>query len=201
MKELYLTSYTHLSSGGFFKDDIILLPGNDDPSDLFKQAYQKLGFSYPKFFKMDPLSKLGILGTEPFFTDGKLKERYEDDEIAVVLGNRSSSMASDIAHLKNYTDGTASPAVFVYTLPNIVVGEICIRHELYSESNFYIFESFDAEELLAQARVLLAETKAKACVIGWVEYFEKDFNGMFFLLEEEGKTIATKEVLGEKFNH
>ncbi len=201
MKNLFLTSHTTISRKGVYKNGEQLVNANTDNTELLREAYQKLGISYPKFFKMDTLGKLGIIGTEPFFADGSLKERYKDDEIAVLLANSSSSMESDVAHKKNYTDGKASPAIFVYTLPNIVIGEICIRHQLFSESNFYIFEKFEAEEMLMQAQVLLSESDSKACILGWVESFEDNFEAAFFLLEEDGETEATEEVLNERFSH
>lgn len=200
MKNLFLTSHTTISSKGIYKNGERLVNSNTDSTELLREAYQKLGVSYPKFFKMDTLGKLGIIGTESFFADGSLKERYKDDEIAVLLANSSSSMESDVAHKNNYTDGKASPAIFVYTLPNIVIGEICIRHQLFSESNFYIFEKFDAAEMLMQAQVLLSESNSKACILGWVESFEDNFEAAFFLLEEEGETEATEKVLNERFS-
>ena len=200
MKDLFLTSATRITRQGMYKDGQLLAGAAKETDDLLRDIYQKLDISYPKFFKMDNLSKLGILGTEPFFSDGKLKQRYSDDEIAVVLANRSSSMESDRAHYNNYSNATASPAVFVYTLPNIVIGEICIRHQLFSESNFYIFEEFDAGELLLQARVLLSETACKACILGWVESYEENFEAVFYLLETEGKTEASETVLKQAYH-
>ena len=41
-----------------------------------------------------------------------------------------------------------SPAVFVYTLPNICIGEISIKYKLYSENSFFIFDSLNAEYLM-----------------------------------------------------
>ncbi len=201
MKNLFLTAHTSISRKGVYQNGELLVNENADTTALLREAYQTLGISYPKFFKMDNLGKLGILGTDHFFADGSLKERYKDDEVAVILANSSSSMESDVAHKNNYTDGKASPAVFVYTLPNIVIGEICIRHQLFSESNFYIFEKFEAAEMLMQAQVLLSESNSKACILGWVESFEDKFEGVFFLLEEEGETEATEEVLNERFSH
>ena len=197
MKKLFLTSHTSISRKGVYINGKPLVRANTETTEMLREAYQILGISYPKFFKMDSLGKLGIIGTEPFFADGSLKEKYADDEIAVLLANSSSSMESDVAHHQNYTEGKASPAVFVYTLPNIVIGEICIRHQLFSESNFYIFEKFDAAEMLVQAKVLLSESNSKACILGWVESFEDNFEAVFFLLEEKGEIEATEEVLKE----
>jgi hypothetical protein len=200
MKKLFLTSHVAISRKGIIQNGEQIAAANEKGTELLKEAYKNLGISYPKFFKMDNLGKLGIIGTEPFFMDGRLKEKYADDEIAVVLGNRSSSMESDVLHYQNYTEDKASPSVFVYTLPNIVIGEICIRHQLFSESNFYIFEKFDAEALLNQAKILLSTTNCKACILGWVESFEENFEAVFYLLEEDAETEATEELLTEIYS-
>ncbi len=195
MKNLYLTAHTSISIKKVYQNGELLVNAKDD-IPITSRSLSDLRYFVSKFLKMDNLGKLGILGTEHFL-QMVAKEKYKDDEVAVILANSSSSMESDVAHKNNYTDGKASPAVFVYTLPNIVIGEICIRHQLFSESNFYIFEKFDAAEMLVQSKVLLSESNSKACILGWVESFEDNFKAVFFLLEEKGEIEATKEVLNE----
>ena len=195
MKELYLTSYTSISPAGIQLEGNLIAPGLPDTEAFFKKAYNDWDLSYPKYFKMDRLCKLGILGVEPFFKQGRLLERYKNDEVALVFANSSSSLQSDVAHYANYSGPGASPAVFVYTLPNIVIGEICIKHQLYSESNFYIFERFNAESLLEQAKVLLSQSSCKACILAWAEYYDERCEGVFFLLEKSGTAKASPALL------
>ena len=68
---------------------------------------------------------------------------YKPEDIGVVLANANSSLDTDIKYFETVKD-IASPALFVYTLPNIVIGEICIRHNFKGENAFFIFEEFDA---------------------------------------------------------
>jgi len=196
MKNPSLTSWSKITKNGIWKDGETTLHfnENEEPASKLKAAYQELGLSYPKFFKMDGLCKLGLLASELLLTK-TLKEKYKDDEIAVLLSNSQSSLQSDADHVKQYSESSASPAIFVYTLPNIVVGEICIRHKLLGESNFYIFESFRSNQLLEQASLLMSTTTTKACLAGWVEYFENTFEAVFFLFEKEGKNPATSQIL------
>ena len=60
-----------------------------------------------------------------------------------------------------------SPSLFVYTLPNIVTGEIAIRHKFYGETCFYILEN--KEQLFELANNQVQLTKLSAALIGWVE--------------------------------
>lgn len=196
MKELNLTSWSKITTVGIWKDGEAILRFNENdkaPSKL-KQAYQELNLSYPKFFKMDGLCKIGLLASELLLSDA-IKGKYQDDEIALLLSNSQSSLQSDTEHVSQYSDGSASPAIFVYTLPNIAIGEICIRHQLLGESNFYIFEDFRSNQVLEQASLLMSATSTKACIVGWLEYYKDSFEAVFFLLEKEGQNPASTQLL------
>lgn len=57
------------------------------------------------------------------------------------MANRSASLDSDRRHqaIIDAGDGCgASPAVFVYTLPNIMLGQVAIKHGLKGESTFCV---------------------------------------------------------------
>ena len=58
------------------------------------ELYRSLKIDYPKFFKMDGLSKLGFLASELIFKDDE--NRFTPNEnIAVICFNRSSSLDID----------------------------------------------------------------------------------------------------------
>ena len=68
----------------------------------------------------------------------------------MLLANAASSLHTDIRHqqlIDREGDQAASPAVFVYTLPNVVSGEICIRHKIQGgKSPFCITEAYQPEK-------------------------------------------------------
>ena len=201
MTPLFLTSWSKITATGFWKDgqSLVQFEKGSDASEKLKLAYKKLKLSYPKFFKMDGLCKLALLGSEVLISDD-LRSKYKDDEIGLLLSNRTSSLQSDTNHCENYLNEAASPAIFVYTLPNIAIGEICIRHKLLGESNFYIFERFAPESLLEQASVLINTTSTKACMVGWLEYHGDAFEAVFYLLEGKGDQKA-EPLLLETIKH
>ncbi len=137
------------------------------------ELYRYLGDPYPKFYKMDHLCKTGWLAAGVLLkTAGLFNDKAKKDN-AIILFNRNSSLDND----KQYQltlDPQAyfpSPAVFVYTLANIVTGEIAIRHKIFGESSFYISESFDREHVLHCAALAFAHTPALRHILcGWVEY-------------------------------
>lgn len=157
-------------------------------SDFSKKVYQHLGLNYPKFFKMDNLSKLAFLGAELLLNNEI--EPAKENNIALVFANNSSSLDTDVKFQKSISDQNnyfPSPAVFVYTLPNICLGEISIRHQLKSENSFFIFDTFNPEFMTQYANVLLHTKKAEKVLCGWVEYYNEKYNGFLYLLDKVGE--------------
>lgn len=137
-----------------------------------KALYVQLDIEYPKFFKIDSLCKLAFLGAELLLKGNKLQ-----GETAIVLGTRRGSLFTDqkfqesIGDRQNYFP---SPAVFVYTLPNIMLGEICIRHGITGENSCFIMENFDPEFFQTYVENLLEKDSYVNCIAGWVD-FHPDF--------------------------
>ena len=148
------------------------------------EAYQQLGEKYPKFYKMDHLSKLGWLGTEYLLSGAFNKAHYQPEEIGLVLSNANSSLDADIRYLESVKE-MASPALFVYTLPNIVIGEISIRHNFKGENAFFITEKFDAALLHQYVMNLVNNNILQACICGWIDVLKEDYKAALFLVEKE----------------
>jgi hypothetical protein len=152
------------------------------------QTYRLLGLDYLKFFKMDNLSKLATLAAESLLKGTVLYEHTDKFDTAVVLANASSSIITDtnyqktIATPENYFP---SPSLFVYTLPNIMIGEICIKHKIYGENIFFISQEFDADLLYFYVNDLFENTNTQHCLTGWVECNDTTYEA-FMLLVEKG---------------
>jgi hypothetical protein len=154
-------------------------------------VYKHLQVQYPKFYKMDNLSKLGWLAAEVLLKDNFDKSSYAPTQVAVVLANANASLDSDLKYLESVKDG-ASPALFVYTLPNIVIGEICIRNGFKGENTFYITEHFDATVMYRQVNEIM-DHKAAACICGWVDVLGEDYKAVLFLVETGKEGIPFSE--------
>ena len=114
--------------------------------DFFSAVYEQAGIDYRRFYKMDALSKLGFLASEILLA-GSDREHPKPD-MGIIFFNKSSSLEADINYQKTIQDKYnffPSPADFVYTLPNIVAGEIAIRNKIYGETTFYVLNRFSAE--------------------------------------------------------
>ncbi|TYR37716.1 3-oxoacyl-ACP synthase [Sphingobacterium phlebotomi] len=147
-------------------------------SNFSKEAFHHLDIDYPKFYKMDALSKLAFLAAE-YILQGE-----DTGELALVLTSKSGSLDTDLKHQQSIRDSEyfyPRPATFVYTLPNICAGEICIRHGLQTENAFFIAEEFPEKTIFAYADYLLQSNKAKRVLCGWVEYFQEKYRAFLYI--------------------
>lgn len=132
------------------------------------ECYQYLNISYPKFYKMDILSKLGILAAEVLLKDFPINE-VEEYTRCQVLQNVESSLDADrkYAHTLNTVP---SPSLFVYTLPNIVMGEIAIKHKFKGDNTFFVSPIFDAAQLASYTKILFNSHIAKVALCGFIDF-------------------------------
>lgn len=193
-----MTNNCIISSYCSIKDNSIVIDGNklfssSDPGfgEFSSAAYKHSSFGYPKFYKMDNLCKLGFLSIE-FLLFGKgIENKYPGDQVGVILMNSSSSLDADRQYQGTINDRNnyfPSPAIFVYTLPNIIIGEICIKHKFYGDGNFFIMKKFNPVFLVNYVESLLKNDVIQCCITGWVEIDGDDFNSTVFLIEKMDKT-------------
>lgn len=171
-------------------------------SEFIKAAYKSQNTKYPKFFKMDNLSKLAFLAADILLKNLNLNLE-EDNKVALVFSNKASSLDTDILHQKsiqNKDNYFPSPAVFVYTLPNICLGEISIKYKLYTENSFFIFERFNAEHLLTYSMSLLNTNNTESVLCGWVELEEENYEAFLYLVSKKGDIEHNKQNIITLYN-
>jgi len=166
----------------------------NDINSFLKEMYYKLVLDYPKFFKMDNLCKLGVIGTELLCR--KNKDLFiRKDRVGIILQNKSGSLDSDIIHQQGITNNTVSPAVFVYTLSNIVIGEISIKHKWQSEGVFFIDENLDTKLLSQYSNILLKEGRTDLNLIGWVDVMKNQYSLKLCVVDTEINDAELKILL------
>ena len=132
---------------------------------------------YPKYYKLDGLSRLGFVASELLLHgDGKNAPNHQEKRTAVILFNRSSSIDADRKYQASIADDDffPSPSVFVYTLPNIVTGEIAIRHQWREETSFYILSERNDALMQQIAQASLAANGAEQVLTGWIDYEDEN---------------------------
>jgi hypothetical protein len=161
-------------------------------NEFLKAIYHYLELDYPKFFKMDELCKLAFITTELVLKNFPLHESSEG-ETAVILANTSSTLETDKKHQESIKDEQnyfPSPAVFVYTLPNITIGEITIRHKLKGENTFFVTEKYDTAFMCRYVNSLLQNNRAKSALTGWVEYGSEGYEAFIYLVGKDKKGLS-----------
>jgi len=198
LAENHIISSCIIERGTVFKDGSMLFENKEaDLADFLLSVYQHFQLNYPKFYKMDNLSKLGWLASEVLLKDSVQKDQYQPEEVGLVLANRNSSLDNDIKYFESAKE-IASPSLFVYTLPNIVIGEICIRNNFKGEHSFYIQDTFDADFIAGQVDYLLDNNVLKVCICGWVDVLGQDYKAALYLVEknqtDKSKPFSIKNI-------
>jgi hypothetical protein len=185
LTENYITASCTIHRGVVSKDGLKVFENNNTYlAGLLVSIYQHFKLNYPKYYKMDNLSKLGWLAAEILLKDSFPQNNYKPEDTGIILANANSSLDDDINYF-NTTKDIPSPSLFVYTLPNIVIGEICIRNNFKGEHAFFIQDTFDAGFIEQQVNYLLDKNILQACICGWIDVLEREYKAVLFLVEKE----------------
>jgi len=200
-KKSYIQKYCSIKNNNIsLNGKVIFSEDNPQVKDFFKSVYQFLGIKYSKFFKMDSLSKLAFLSAEIILKDTV----SEGKNIAIILSNNASSLDTDRKHQNSINDSESyfpSPAVFVYTLPNIGIGEISIRHQLKSENGFFVFDKYNANFHYNYEKSLINNNKSDSVLAGWVNIDEDSYEAFLYLVSENGTLEHTEQNLKQLYTN
>ena len=181
---------------------------------LLTELYRAYVGDYPKFFKMDTLSKLGFVASEMLIKDEGQERFVPREDHAVVLFNKTASLQADTNYQSTIQDPEnffPSPAAFVYTLPNIVTGEIAIRNKYYGETSFIVMESCDAHIMAQQLMNAFQDPMTQSILGGWLDCTDENhFEARLFLIEKqqfndiaalESTLINNLEIINQQLNN
>lgn len=166
----------------YINGDLVLTGESSIFVKFLKEVYKYSEIKYPKYFKMDALSKLGFLAAEVLLKD--VQKVYEPERNGIILENKVSTFIVDSKHQESINDKEnyfPSPANFVYTLPNVMTGEICIRHGFKGENAVFINEEFDAVFVMNYLNMMYAADKTDRMLAGFVDADEDHYEAFMFL--------------------
>ncbi|MDR1666258.1 MAG: hypothetical protein LBS03_00990 [Bacteroidales bacterium] len=197
-----MTAYLNIQSSCVIRRQCVFKDGKKrfeiqlpDCPEFLSALYRELKTDYRKFFKMDRLSKLAFLASEVLLS-GQTDRNLPRPDVAIILFNRSASLDADSVYQRSIMhpeDYYPSPSEFVYTLPNIMTGEIAIRHGIFGETACFISERFDPAELCRTVTAVFDDT-VQECLCGWVEYFTGCEAMLFRIVKEtEPSKLFTPE--------
>ena len=166
--------------------DGIALATEGHGKNLLTTLYRQHVGDYPKFYKMDSLSRLGFIASELLLQTEGAERFVTCDDRAVIFFNHSSSISADKQYIETIADPEncfPSPSVFVYTLPNIVTGEIAIRNGYHGETSFYILPRRHESLMESILRASCLDTVTRSILCGWLDY------------EDDGHFMAELKIL------
>ena len=172
-----------ISQGQVNVDETSVFVSSQTDFHIFsREAFKSRGESNMKFYKMDDLCKLGYLASA-WLLDGI---EYGEEECGIVMSGKYGCLDTDIRHqqiIDSEGDSSASPAVFVYTLPNVVAAEISIRHHIKGENIWFWSEDKTMSDIKKYASILAASRDLKYCIAAHIDFINGDYFAIFELLE------------------
>ena len=162
------------------------LPENHSGSFL-TALYKRFINDFPKFYKMDILAKLGFIASE-LILQAEGGERFKPrTDRAIILFNRTASISADREYQKTISDPDSffpSPSLFIYTLPNIVTGEIAIRNHYQGETEFYVLPEYNQQIINQIVSATFSTTNHTSVLFGWLDAdSDTDFRAELFLAD------------------
>ncbi|MGZ3514100.1 MAG: 3-oxoacyl-ACP synthase [Syntrophales bacterium] len=196
--ELLITKTIQLQDHRVWLNGIIEYVSEEESFGKFiRSVYRHYNIDYSKFFKMDNLCKLAFLSAEILLRGTDILQKYPGEEVAIILENASSSLEYDRKHMESIRDRNnyfPSPSVFVYTIPNIMVAEIAIRHKVKGENAVFILEQFDPGFIDHYVSQLFRSQQVNCCLSGWVECYGDHYQSFLFIVEQEDERKRFKAV-------
>lgn len=184
-----ISAYCHIKNNRVYLNGKLVFSPQEELNrqDFIKAAFRNTGTKYPKFFKMDDISKLGFLAAEVIMS-AMDPTTINGQSTGIVLSNSQSTLVTDQQFqdtIQSDDNFFPSPSVFVYTLPNIMAGEIAIRHHFYGENAFFVSSSFDSDWQSAYVNQLMESDKLTSCISGWVDMSNSQYEAFLYFVTSE----------------
>lgn len=156
-----------------------------DFGTFIREAFKSRGENNMKFYKMDDLCKLGYVAAA-WLLDGI---EFGEEECGMVLSGKYGCLDTDMKHqqiIDKEGDAASSPAVFVYTLPNVVAGEISIRHHIKGENTWFWSDDRTMSDLKHYASLMAGASDLRYCIIGHLDFLNGEYFAKFELWSVAG---------------
>lgn len=166
-------------------DSVVFSDKSADFGTFIREAFKLRGENNMKFYKMDDLCKLGYVAAA-WLLDGI---EFGEEECGMVLSGKYGCLDTDMKHqqiIDKEGDAASSPAVFVYTLPNVVAGEISIRHHIKGENTWFWSDDRTMSDLKHYASLMAGASDLRYCIIGHLDFLNGEYFAKFELWSVAG---------------
>ena len=126
---------------------------------------------FPRFGRFDEYTKIGCAAVFAAAREAGFQPGGPRRDVGLILSGQYGSFATDEAFYATTLAGPelASPNLFSYTLPNIVIGECALQFGWMGPTYVLDGEGGRARAALAEAAACLESGRAEAMLVGWLE--------------------------------
>jgi 3-oxoacyl-[acyl-carrier-protein] synthase-1 len=159
--------------GLWVDDQAVPLEARD--AALITEIFKKYLADGSRFFKMDLYSRLAYVGTSLLAKDSL--EGCDPEDIALFVFTQQGSLLADRKHLSSFSNPDEffpSPAVFINTLPNVVLGEIAVKNNIKGETTLVLLPGRDDKTIQQIMEASLSATRPAVVLYGWVDCSAED---------------------------
>ncbi len=173
-------TYSQLAKINISKDSF---KGSNFKNNI-KELFGSVSEPYMKFSKMDDYCKLGTTAVQLLLSKTNKLAQYSPYEISLIVNTDTGCIESDLAHLDNITaeEYNSSPAIFVYTLPNVVAGEISIKNKIKGEGVTLVGKTNAPQTLVKE---FCYGTDSKVAIYLYVDKCGDSFSAEAILFEKQ----------------
>ena len=142
---------------------------------LITEIFKKYLADGSRFFKMDLYSRLAYVGTSLLAKDSL--KGCDPEDIALFVFTQQGSLLADRKHLSSFSNPDEffpSPAVFINTLPNVVLGEIAVKNNIKGETTLVLLPGRDDKTIQQIMEASLSATRPAVVLYGWVDCSAED---------------------------
>ena len=135
-------------------------------TEIFKESLA----NGSRFFKMDLFSRLAYVAVGLLAKDAP--GEYVPEETGLLIFTLNGSVLADRKHLSTFAkpdEYYPSPAIFINTLPNVVLGEMAVTHRIKGETTLVMLPGRDEETMDSILDATLAATRPSVLITGWVD--------------------------------
>ena len=142
---------------------------------VLAEIYKTMLGDYPKFYKMDVFNRLVYVASQLLVREENAA--VKDEKRAIILFNRDTTVVADRKHISTIWDRREffpSPSLAIFTLPNIVAGEVAIRNHYKGETSFYILDHKDKVLMRHIVEATFNYSSVRSMITGWVNCSSED---------------------------
>ena len=201
MEQPYIQKHVVIEHHSLYENGALRFTGasKSSTSEFFLELYRFLELNYLKFFKMDMLSKTLFLASEALLEGSGLSHSEANSHVAMAFYICHSSLDTDRQFQATIKSDAffPSPSLFVYTLPNIALGEIAIRNHFMGENCTFIVPYFDIEHCISYVNALISKGYTHV-LCGWFNFVDGVEEAKIYLISKEKTDIIFNIINLEK---